>query len=75
VKLVPTHPPVTPEIFVMAATVGVWLTVRLEVTILAQPFVSVTVNEYRPEAAVVAFGIDGFCELEEKLLGPVQLKV
>ena len=33
----------------------------------------VTVKLYVPVAAVVAFGIDGFCNEELKPLGPVQL--
>ncbi len=45
VKLLPPHPPVLPEIPVMAATVGVWLTVILEVTVAEQVLESVTVNE------------------------------
>ena len=37
-----------------------------------QPF-TVAVTEYVPEAAIVALGIEGFCNAEVKPLGPVQL--
>jgi hypothetical protein len=33
----------------------------------------VTVTLYGPDAAVVAFGIDGFCWFDENPFGPVQL--
>ena len=36
---------------------------------------TVTVTLYVPDAAVVAFGIDGFCSDDVKLFGPVQLYV
>jgi hypothetical protein len=39
--------------------------------VLVQPF-TVAVTEYVPDAAVVALVIEGFCEDEVKLLGPVQ---
>ncbi len=45
VKLVPLHPPVVPEILVIAATTGVWLTVIFEVAVAVQLLESVTVNE------------------------------
>lgn len=73
VKPVPIHPPVLPEIFVIAATVGVWLTVMFAEAAAVQLFESVTVNEYVPEAAVVALAIEAFCREEEKLFGPDQL--
>jgi len=34
---------------------------------------TVTVTLYVPDATTVAFGIDGFCRVEVKLFGPVQL--
>ena len=52
---------------------GVWLTAAtVEPAADVQPLV-VTVRLYVPVAAVVAFDIDGFCNDELKLLGPVQL--
>jgi hypothetical protein len=39
---------------------------------LVQPF-TVAVTEYVPVAAVVALVMEGFCEFEVKLFGPVQL--
>ena len=51
------------------------MTVALvEPAVELQPL-TVTVTLYVPEAAVVAFVIDGFCCDEVKLLGPVQLNV
>ena len=52
---------------------GVSLTVaEVEPAAEVQPL-DVTVRLYVPVAAVVAFDIDGFCNEELKLLGPVQL--
>ena len=34
---------------------------------------TVTVTEYVPASATIVLAIDGFCDEEEKLLGPVQL--
>ena len=45
-------------------------TVLLEAQELA-----VTVTVYTPAAVIVAAGIDGFCSVEEKPFGPVQLYV
>jgi hypothetical protein len=55
--------------------VGVALTVTFVVPAgPVQPF-TVAVTEYVPDAKVVAFGIEGFCEFDVKLFGPVQLYV
>ena len=52
---------------------GVRLTVAaVEPAAEVQPL-EVTVKLYVPVAAVVAFAIDGFCNVELKPLGPVQL--
>jgi hypothetical protein len=52
---------------------GAAFTVTLTVpAILVQPL-TVAITEYVPAAAVVALVIEGFCEDDVKLLGPVQL--
>ena len=52
---------------------GSGLTVAaVEPAAAVQPL-EVTVKLYVPDAAVVAFVIDGFCNVELKPLGPVQL--
>ena len=52
---------------------GVWLTVTEVVPAADGQPLEVTVRLYVPDALVVAFGIDGFCKVEMKLLGPLQL--
>ena len=53
---------------------GVWLIVTEVVAfVLTQPAADDLVTVYVPDAAVVTFAIVGFCEEEEKLLGPFQL--
>jgi len=52
-----------------AAGVGVMLTVVVAAA-LGQPL-TVAVTEYVPSAATVTPGIEGFCDADEKLLGPV----
>ena len=54
-----------------AAGIGLTVTVTVPAE-LVQPL-TVAVTEYVPDASVVAAAIDGFCNVEEKLLGPVQL--
>ena len=56
-------------------TVGVVLTAI--VTVPAEPGhpLIVAITEYVPAAAVVTLAIEGFCEDEVKLFGPVQLYV
>src|SRR5260221_7193681 len=55
------------------AIIGAALTVAVVVpTAEVQPL-TVTVTLYVPEAAVVAFAIEGFCSEDVKPLGPVQL--
>lgn len=58
-----------------AGVAGKAFTVTLVVPVAeAQPVaVLVSVNEYVPDAAVVALVIDGFCADELNELGPVQL--
>ena len=54
-------------------TTGTALTVAVVVdAALVHPFY-VTVTDYVPVAAVVAFAIDGFCKAETNPFGPVQL--
>ena len=57
----------------LTVQVGTGLTVAaVEPAAEVQPL-EVTVKLYVPVAAVVAFAIDGFCSVELKPLGPVQL--
>jgi hypothetical protein len=54
---------------------GTAFTVTLTVpAVLVQPL-TVAITVYVPDAAVVTFEIDGFCDVDEKPLGPVQLYV
>jgi hypothetical protein len=56
-----------------AVSGGLELTVTVVVdAVLTHPF-SVAITEYVPLAASVVFGIDGFCNVEVKPFGPVQL--
>jgi hypothetical protein len=60
-------------LFPAVGAVGVGLTATAVVPAAdGQPF-TVTVTLYVPLTADVAFGIEGFCWVELKLLGPVQL--
>ena len=60
---------------VMAGTAGFALTTTLVVPAADwQPF-SVTMTEYVPPFAVVAFAIDGFCRVDVKPSGPVHAYV
>ena len=70
--MVPEHTVVLPVTLLM---VGFALTVTLVVAELTQPFALATVTVYVPLAAVVALVIDGFCEEDTKLLGPVHAYV
>jgi formaldehyde-activating enzyme involved in methanogenesis len=74
VKLIvePAHKVVVPPA-VGAAGEGLMITFTVPAG-PAQP-VTVAVTEYTPAAKVVVAGIDGFCKVEEKELGPVQLYV
>ena len=53
------------------AGIGFTVTVTVPGRLVHPP--TVTVTEYVPEAATVALVIEGFCRVEEKLFGPVQL--
>ena len=52
---------------------GIGLTVTLMVPFGPVHPATVALTVYTPDARVVAPGIVGFCEAEEKLFGPVQL--
>ena len=54
-----------------AAGVGLIITVTVPLGPVHPPTVAVT--EYVPAAARVTFGMLGFCVVEVKLFGPVQL--
>lgn len=51
------------------AGIGLTVTAVVPAALVQPPTLAVT--EYVPVAAIVAPGIDGFCEDEEKLFGPV----
>ena len=53
--------------------VGEGFTVTIVFADVEQEFTSVTVKEYVPAAAGVAFAMTGFCKLEMNPFGPVQL--
>ena len=58
-----------------AAAAGEALTAAVVTAGDKEQLPAVTVTLYSPEAAVVAFGTDGFCSLDVKPFGPVQLYV
>jgi hypothetical protein len=73
-----TLPPVQNDSGPPAVIVGVeglefMVTLTVPDRLEQPPTVAITV--YVPDAAVVTFEIDGFCEVDEKPLGPVQLYV
>jgi len=51
--------------------IGLTVTTTIPAALVQPP--TVTITEYVPDAATVAFGMDGFCNADEKLFGPVQL--
>lgn len=57
-----------------AAGVAFTTTVTVPTGLVAQPG-TVAVTEYVPAAKSVTLAIEGFCKVDEKLFGPVQLKV
>jgi len=58
----------------MLALVGKFgFTITATDDVAAHPFTSVTVTVYVPEAAIVTLTMKGFCDVDVKLLGPVQL--
>jgi len=68
----PAH---TGLLLLAVGAIGIGFTVTLVVaSALVQPL-TVTVTEYVPVASVVAAAIDGFCKVEEKVLGPVHAYV
>ena len=59
-------------LFAAVGVAGIALTVAVVVPARDVQPATVTVTEYVPVASVVAAGMDGFCNVEVKALGPVQ---
>jgi formaldehyde-activating enzyme involved in methanogenesis len=68
-------PAQTGPLLLVVGGAGAALTVTLVVAEAEVQPLTVTVTLYAPEAAIMAFGIDGFCSDEVNPLGPVQLYV
>jgi len=71
-KSPPRH---TGELLPAVGAEGVWLMVTETVPagVLTHPFAPIAVTEYVPDAEVVTPEMVGFCKVEVKLFGPVQL--
>ena len=54
---------------------GSGLTITTVDVLALHPLLSVTVTEYVPDMPTIPLGIMGFCNVELKLFGPLQIKV